>query len=337
MAGWAVPAAGREELRLATVMTGGVSLAVWMGGVGHELDRLLHAGPGTQGYAELLEVTGTHCSLDVVAGTSAGGINGALLAFAAARGASMEGLRDLWLEEASLAALLRSPLERRPPSLLRGDEVFLPRLERAFERLAAAPPSGAEAATLRLEIPTTLLAGERRNFLDDAGTVVTDVDHRGRFTFRKGAGRDDFDGPDAARRLALAARCSASFPGAFEASFCPVLPGGPDGAGRARRPDPRRARRPDMRGLLDATTSRWTVDGGLLVNKPLGAALRAIFANPPGDRQIRRVLAYVVPDPGTPGGKEPDRQDDPPAPGRVLLDSLLTIPHAQSVASDLDS
>jgi hypothetical protein len=31
----------RQELRIALVMTGGVSLCVWMGGVARELDRLL--------------------------------------------------------------------------------------------------------------------------------------------------------------------------------------------------------------------------------------------------------------------------------------------------------
>jgi hypothetical protein len=35
-----------EELRLATVMTGGVSLAVWMGGVTAEIGRLLDQAPG---------------------------------------------------------------------------------------------------------------------------------------------------------------------------------------------------------------------------------------------------------------------------------------------------
>ena len=30
----------KDDLRLAVVMTGGVSLAIWMGGVTHELNRL---------------------------------------------------------------------------------------------------------------------------------------------------------------------------------------------------------------------------------------------------------------------------------------------------------
>jgi hypothetical protein len=53
-------------------MTGGVSLAVWMGGAAHELNRVVRGGPGA--YRQLLDLTGTRARVDVIAGTSAGGI-----------------------------------------------------------------------------------------------------------------------------------------------------------------------------------------------------------------------------------------------------------------------
>ena len=40
--------------------------------------------------------------------------------------------------------------------------------------------------------------------------------------------------------------------------------------------------------------SRWVIDGGVLANQPLRPALRAIFRQP-ASRQVRRVLAFVVP------------------------------------------
>jgi hypothetical protein len=55
-----------------------------------------------------------------------------VLALAVARNTDLSFLRDLWLGEASLTELLRSPTERSPRSLLRGDEYFLPALEQAF-------------------------------------------------------------------------------------------------------------------------------------------------------------------------------------------------------------
>ena len=36
---WTVEDGDRTAIRIATVMTGGVSLAVWMGGVGYERNR----------------------------------------------------------------------------------------------------------------------------------------------------------------------------------------------------------------------------------------------------------------------------------------------------------
>jgi hypothetical protein len=62
----------RQELRFAAVMTGGVSLAVWRGGAAHELNRVVRGGPGA--YRQLLDLTGTRARVDVIAGTSAGGI-----------------------------------------------------------------------------------------------------------------------------------------------------------------------------------------------------------------------------------------------------------------------
>ena len=44
-----------EELRLALVMNGGVSLAVWMGGVAYEINRFI--GETHPVYGSLLELT----------------------------------------------------------------------------------------------------------------------------------------------------------------------------------------------------------------------------------------------------------------------------------------
>jgi hypothetical protein len=84
-------------------------------------------------------------------------------------------------------------------------------------------------------VTATLLQGETRSIADAYGTVVRDVDHRGLFAF---------SGSDFAKRgtiepaLALAARCTASFPGALETSFCPIgTPGKPILPGRYERPD----------------------------------------------------------------------------------------------------
>jgi len=112
-----------KELRLALVCYGGVSLAIYMHGVTKELWKLLKASearqaergdqPGSDSEAvwhALLDQIGADVDLrvicDIIAGASAGGINGVLLGRAIASGHDMEPLRDLWLEKADIDILL---------------------------------------------------------------------------------------------------------------------------------------------------------------------------------------------------------------------------------------
>ena len=97
-----------QELRFAVVMNGGVSLAVWMGGVTHELNRLrTRIGP----YGKLLDHLEQSPVVDVIAGTSAGGLNGVFLATAIAHECPLDPLRKMWLEMGSFKELFRSPFE----------------------------------------------------------------------------------------------------------------------------------------------------------------------------------------------------------------------------------
>ncbi len=110
-----------KELRLALICYGGVSLAIYMHGITKEAWKLLRAsaarnrGEAPVGdteivYAALLDAIAPHLDLrvlvDIVAGASAGGINGILLAHAIAGGHDMEPLRDLWLAGADVDKLL---------------------------------------------------------------------------------------------------------------------------------------------------------------------------------------------------------------------------------------
>ncbi len=319
-----LPPVEPEELRIAAVMTGGVSLAVWMGGVTYEISRLLAGAPG---YGQLCRALSTVPSVDVVAGTSAGGVNGAVLAMATARNADIGALRDIWFDEGSLADLLRAPTHKDPLSLMKGDEKLFTGIIRGLRRVAdtARPPAdpSVQPSDITLLITGTLLQGESRSLTDDYGTVISDVDHRLLFSFD----RTDLTSEKGLQEIALAARTTASFPGAFEASFVPV-----GQSVRATRDVPNR---PDMADRVNTTKSRWAIDGGVLVNKPLGPALKAIFARR-ADTSVRRVLAYIVPDPGGRPPGDPDAFVDPPGMRDVLF-GAVTIPQAQSISADLDA
>ena len=52
-----------------------------------------------------------------------------------------------------------------------------------------------------------------------------------------------------------------------------------------------------MAAFSGAQAAQFAADGGLLTNRPLGPALQAVFDRA-ADREVRRVLAFVVPQPG---------------------------------------
>jgi predicted acylesterase/phospholipase RssA len=279
----------RQEIRLAVVMTGGVSLAIWMGGVARELNLLLHRGSGAseqarrvQGYYQrLLDLLSVDVCVDVLSGTSAGGINSAILALANVNNSDIGSLRELWLTEGAFSLLLRDPKQPPIPSLLKGDQQLLTGLRKGLQGIAGSRPGAADAAAAPATdvfITTTFLDGEPSRFVDDYGTLVSDVEHHGLFHF----GTDQLTGESAVAQLALAGRCTASFPVAFEPGHLPIGPAAADPT------------HPDMSNLSNATKSCYVADGGLLANRPIAAAVRAVFDRP-ADSDVRRVLLYVVP------------------------------------------
>ena len=119
-----------SELRLGLVLYGGVSLAIYMHGVTKELLRLVVAsralaedpdadpfpdGSVERAYVEVLaerrRQTGEQLqvAVDVIAGTSAGGINGVCLAKALAGNLSIESVLDVWLDVGDVDRLIVVP------------------------------------------------------------------------------------------------------------------------------------------------------------------------------------------------------------------------------------
>jgi patatin-related protein len=332
-------------------MSGGVSLAVWMGGVAREINLLQQASnlrqrhddasPGPDPdekcrelYRRLLTLLDVTVTTDVLSGTSAGGINAALLGLAGVTGADLGGLRDLWLTTGSMDMLLRDPGEPNPPSLMQGDKVLFSQLNRGIkdfwdnrsDRFRSPDP-----VSTSVFITTTMMTGETSRFTDDYGTLVPDVDHHGLFTFDEndlGANGND---PDLTA-LALAARSSASFPGAFEPSFVPVNSSIDATTGVPRHPD--------MANYANMTRSHWAADGGLLANRPLTPLLAKVFAQP-ATGQVRRVLAFVVPDGGgatrASTAPVPDDEWTKPYTMAAALKADLGAQLSQSIASDLEA
>ena len=185
-----------QELRLAMVVTGGVSLAIWMGGVMREVDLLVQASQRRQEtdayaapegsastsddavrdlYKRLLDLVDVRITVDVLAGTSAGGINAALLGLVTARRLDLAPLRDIWLKAGAFDRLLRDPREQDPPSLLRGDGQLLEALRGGIDAILGGSPPPKNPRPTDVFITTTLLSPEMSRFSDDYGTTVADT------------------------------------------------------------------------------------------------------------------------------------------------------------------
>ncbi|MEQ9447447.1 MAG: patatin-like phospholipase family protein, partial [Rhodospirillaceae bacterium] len=134
-----------KELRFALVCYGGVSLAVYMHGVTKEILKLTRASKDFHSYTnrtddslsyddvaaprqdtadterayfELLRLIGRHLDLrvvvDVIAGASAGGINGVILARGLAHDLNIDPVRDFWLKHSDVAELMPMHVKAGP-------------------------------------------------------------------------------------------------------------------------------------------------------------------------------------------------------------------------------
>ena len=331
-----------HEVRLGLVMYGGVSLAVYINGVANELFRAVR---GRGVYRLLKELTDSDVLVDVVSGTSAGGINGILLAFSLANSREFAPSTDIWREGADIGALLRKPHDGVSTSLLDSENVYQPRIEQVLERMWATPidAPGEDATPVReldLFVTGTDYNGKLSTTLDEAGHSIDVKDHRALFWLKHRLGRKEQLHPetDAAGRqapaddgsrhagivaLATLARITSCFP----AAFTPVV------ISPRAEPASQADAKLRMWGRLDDQQAYCFLDGGVLDNKPFTSTLRTIFYRT-ADRPVRRHVLYVKPDPERFG------DDDAPA-FRVpsftesALDSLTKLPGYESIADDL--
>ena len=359
-----------RELRLAVVLYGGVSLAIYMHGTMKELHRLVKASaladgypdaprtPSEDVYAELLAELAerdphkvrTRVIVDAIAGTSAGGINGVYLAKALAHNRPQDALRDLWLNRGDIAQLLRGPQRvpaavkapvllaqavKKPP--LRGNAIAQ-WMYRALRDMDAVEPPPTEPGSLlpsrhllELFVTTTDFMGYGRDLVITDPKLIHDHTHRHVFAFRYGDGQDNFAGEDNAA-LALAARSTMSFPGAFPPvslrAFEQLLAA--EGADTSRL----RHRLFRMYELSRANVElTHFIDGGILDNRPFGHAIDAIKRRP-AESEVDRRLLYLEPDPAM-REHRPTRPPDAPSPLATVLAAISGIPRKEPILDDI--
>ncbi|MCA1643813.1 MAG: patatin-like protein, partial [Acidobacteria bacterium] len=323
----------QREVRLGLVMYGGVSLAIYINGVAREFFRAVR---GNGVYKLVKALTDSDIVVDVISGTSAGGINGIMLACALCNGKDFASCANLWRIDGDVRSLLRSPYKAadETESLFDSEGYYQERLEAAFRDMPDYVPEVGEMNSpfpeLDLFVTGTDVDGNIFTQFDDAGHPIDVKDHRSVFLLKHRAGRKEPFNPNCTdygpplpentyRALAKLARITSCFP----AAFTPV---------RVKR---------DARdgGSVDGRLQQWGelnkescfLDGGVIDNKPFTYTIKEIF-NRPADRQIERKLFYVEPDPEHFSRVETATQ---PNFVQAIIASLIGIPGYESIADDL--
>ena len=361
------------EYRFAVVMYGGISLAVYMNGISQELLSLVRSTAEPEKNGKKTELTGTdriyrelaellsiekdgkahiRFVIDIISGTSAGGINGVFLAKALTARKDLTSLKQTWVEEADFSKLLNDdreplrglPAQDPPRSLLNGERMYI----KLFEALAAmdeAQPRKSYVDEMSLWVTTTDLIGRLTPLR--LSEQVWEREYRTVFNFLYTA--DDSTpnhfGPQNTPFLAFAARCTSSFPVAFEPMqltsvprllrFSPVFKKGGD---YDQKPDIWKGFFPGQEDPQIPDSDRFFADGGYLDNHPFDHAIEALNRQPSHVRTLRKLL-YIEPSPENPELDHPGVDKDGKAvqPDAIenAWDGLAGIPGQQPIQDSL--
>ena len=418
-----------REIRFAVVMYGGVSLAIYINGVAQELLHMVRATARSASGADAMlfpgkelsaseiiyreiaqyldqqaglelkdDLTRTRFVVDILSGTSAGGINGVFLAKALARNQTMNGLKSLWLTEGDLGKLLNDTkaedysresgfaVQKPEKSLLNSQRMYRKLLEALAQMNEKGPADELSAEQqpsplvdeLDLFVTTTDIEGIPLP-IKLADGVVYERRYRNVFHFRyspdprppedrtddKDYRRDDFRKKDDPF-LAFAARCTSSFPFAFDAMQLDDVKTILDRYQRYEHDDPAEKDQWDgfikdylRLGLIDidskarghapsgisgtveeataqlrkAFRNRSFGDGGYLDNKPFSYATSMLMRRS-ADCVIDRKLLYIEPTPEHPelAPKEPGPRPDFAENVRA---AVLDLPREETIREDI--
>ena len=322
-----------RETRIGLVMYGGVSLAVYINGVAQEF---YHAVQGNGVYRLIKELTDSEIHLDIMSGSSAGGINGILLSYALCNGKDFTRCSDLWRNAADIRRLLRAPSNGPEPvrSVLDSEGYYQTELERAFRLLDNSPAKGEAPSPLKeldLFVTGTDIDGRTYKRVDDSGHVIEVKDYRTVFQLKHRRGRkSNFDAtvnPAVITALSKLARITSCFPGAF----APVFVSHSNIEGK----DPARMSANELLQYWgDLQGATYMIDGGVIDNKPFTHTIREIFFRTT-ERKVDRKLYYVEPDPERFPERDGNFIPEPPSFLKPIVNSLVTIPGYESITDDL--
>jgi patatin-related protein len=379
-----------QEFRFAVVMYGGISLAIYINGITQELLELVKStasngdqscidteklSPSGKVYRKISKLLGNEIVLrgkekleasdidkfkdepissrfiiDILSGTSAGGINAVFLAKALANKQEIKNLKNLWIEEGDIDKLINDSksvkdlpgIKLKTNSLLNSQRMYL-KLLKALDDMGK-DKEEAYVKELDLFVTATDLRGEIIPIQLKDKTVPEKL-HRKvfHFTFNKSdsdvSTRNDFSDTENPF-LAFVARCTSSFPIAFEPMTLRDAIN--------LHPVPEKVVNRWIQRFFTTDIDKSIInnrikidekdrafgDGGYLDNKPFSYATEALLRRR-SDLPIKRHLIYLDPSPNHPElEKDINSSKKPDAIANTFL--ALSLPRDETIREDIE-
>lgn len=346
----------RREIRLGLVVYGGVSLAIYMNGVCREFYNAVR---GRGVYKLIKALTDSDIVVDIISGTSAGGINGVLLSYALANSNLREvvdfaDFADIWRESGDILKLLREPSssQTKVESVLNGEGYYQNQLKEAFEKgynNKRSAPQGewvSDFNELDLFVTGTDIFGRIYKTFDDTGRVIEIKDHRAVFQLKHRRGRKEpFNlktdqavirtfPEETCQALAKLCRITSCFPVAF-----PVVEVELKGNNKIDQKLVQWGQL-DKRELVENPQTKghqlYFVDGGVLDNRPFTYTIKEMYYRTT-NRSVDRKLFYIDPSPDRFIDQDGFKNKGKPNTLQVIQDSLIGIPMYESIGNDLEA
>ncbi len=365
-----------KEIRFAVVMYGGVSLAIYINGVAQEIYKMVRAtarGRNDDGsfgdyfiekpestetvYRKLGELLRGRFVVDILSGTSAGGINAVFLAKALANNQPMAQLEKMWVEQGDIELLINDknsvadldglPLSRTPTSLLNSQRMYY-RLLEAFDGMdRSAPKSRNDSSPFVDELDLYVTATDIRGLwlpVPLADTQAHEYRYRTVFRFyhstmdtKEDWSQDFLQGNNPF--LAFAARATSSFPFAFEPIKLEDVGIVLNTGGFIRNYAYTELRKgwerfhKDYNRQEDGIDLHSFGDGGYLDNKPFSYITETLQRRR-ADIPVDRRLFYIEPAPEHQRQNTVSKEDRPDAVENVAA-ALVNLPRYETIRDDL--
>ncbi|MGK7915199.1 MAG: patatin-like protein, partial [Prochloraceae cyanobacterium] len=345
-----------NEFRLGLVLYGGVSLAIYMNGICREFYNAVR---GRGIYKLIKALTDSDIVVDIISGTSAGGINGVLLSYALTNSnqdkvIDFDQFADIWRNTGDINKLMREVdrpnSQEEVNSVLDGEGYYQDQLCKAFEtggNKRSKAPQGewySDFRELDLFVTGTDILGKISTEFDHNSKLIEIKNHRVVFHLQHRRDRREdkytpFKPNDKITSEALAKLCriTSCFPLAFpvvtvklkekESDTTLVDKKLVEWGQLEERQLP--AKPPEKTGY-----QLHFVDGGVLDNRPFSYTTEAIYYRS-AYRPVSRKLLYIDPNPESFLGSPEFQVMAKPNIWETVKDSLISLPSYESIGQDL--